>query len=401
MIPTLEDVGYLTGLPVQGEPIVGHERRDYYDDVVELLGPEFVAGRRRAIRSILLGSLSEAVGLRGGRRGALETFEEFGADIRASIQLGDRSEEQLVRIFVVYMFGRLLFSTQSSQMNNKFVLLVRDLAYAGRYTWGAAMLGHLFSLLPSSSLRSQSTWGFTSFLQIWGYTCFPMGGGVQREGSQAMVPLMDRWEVVPDLRVTDRRVDDVHVGFDLYPHDQTPYLGEPYMSHPTVAAGRLLFNCHLLLLCLGTCEPLYLEIVVRTLGWHQPALEVPSLAREGHSRRRFFTEDQDWGEEHGSTIEYWRGGGEQMLESEAVRLLEGRLAEQAVEMERFCTETHTLKEELARVRASRDTGASSSAQPASGDLAVRLQEAPDRAKASGKEQGRPSRHRWRGCGWRC
>ncbi|MQL77424.1 hypothetical protein Taro_009826 [Colocasia esculenta] len=158
MIPTLEDVAYLTGLP--------------------LLGPEFVAGRRRSIRSILLGSLSEAVGLRGRRRGPLETLEEFYTGVRGALDLGNRSEERSVRIFVSYLFGRLLFASQSSQMNCKFVLLLRDLAQAGKHAWDAAMLGHLFSLLPSSSRRSQSTGGFTPFLQIWGYTRFPMGRGV-------------------------------------------------------------------------------------------------------------------------------------------------------------------------------------------------------------------------------
>ncbi|MQL85857.1 hypothetical protein Taro_018387 [Colocasia esculenta] len=316
MIPTLEDVAYLTGLPVQGEPIVGQERSDYYDDIVELLGPEFVAGRRRPIRSILLGSLSEAVGLRGRRRGPLETLEEFYTGVRGALDLGDKSEERSVRIFIAYLFGQLFFVTQSSQMNCKFVLLLRDLAQAGRYAWGAAMLGHLFSLLPNSSRRSQSTGGFTPFLQIWGYTRFPMGCGVQAEGRQTMVPLMARWEVAPDPRVMDRRAEDVRAALDHYPYDQvvwTPYAGKADASHPAVAAGRPLFDRHLLLLCLGTCEVLYLELVVRTLGWHQPAMEVPSLGKEGHSHRRFFAEDRDWSEEHESTVACWRDGGDQVL----------------------------------------------------------------------------------------
>ncbi|MQM12668.1 hypothetical protein Taro_045587 [Colocasia esculenta] len=419
MIPTLEDVAYLIGLPVQGEPVVGQERSDYYDDIVELLGPEFIAGRRRPIRSILLGSLSEAVGLRGRRRGPLETLDEFYTGVRGALDLGDRSEERSVRIFVTYLFGRLLFATQSSQMNCKFVLLLRDLVQAGRYAWGAAMLGHLFSLLPSSSRPSQSTGGFTPFLQIWGYTRFPMGRGTLAEGHQTMVSLMARWEVAPDPRVTDRRVVDVRVALDHYPHEQvvwTPYAGEADASHPAVAAGRPLFDRHLLLLCLGTCEVLYLKLVVRTLGWHQPAMEVPSLGREGHSRSRFFVEDRDWGLEHGSTVAYWQAGGDPVVrvtdlldssaymedyraryagrlrldrrvmpESQAVCLLEGRLAKQEVELTRLRTEVRTLKGELARVRASRDARASSSAQPAGGDLAVRLQGALDRAEARVRE----------------
>ncbi|MQL75901.1 hypothetical protein Taro_008289, partial [Colocasia esculenta] len=248
------------------------------------------------------------------------------------------------------------------------------------------MLGYLFSLLPSSSRHSQSTRGFTPFLQIWGYTRFPMGRGVQMEGSQAMVPLMARWEVAPDPRVTDRRVEGVRARLDLYPHDQvvwTPYLGEADVSHPDVAAGRPLFDHHVLLQCLRTCEPLYIELVVRTLGWHQPALEIPSLGREGHSRRRFFTEDRDWSEEDGSTVAYWRDGGEQLPESDEVRLLEGRLAEQVVEVERLRTETRSLMDELARVRVSRDMGVSSSAQPPSGDLVRQGAEATLQAQMEG------------------
>ncbi|MQM20853.1 hypothetical protein Taro_053882 [Colocasia esculenta] len=137
------------------------------------------------------------------------------------------------------------------------------------------------------------------------------------EGSQAMVPLMAQWEVAPDPRVTNQHVEDMRARLDLYPYDQvvwTPYLGEADASHPAVAAGRPLFDHHVLLLCLGMSEHLYLELVVQTLGWHQPALEIPSLGREGHSQRRFFTEDRDWSEEHGSTVAYWRGGGEQILQ---------------------------------------------------------------------------------------
>ncbi|MQM06520.1 hypothetical protein Taro_039346 [Colocasia esculenta] len=264
------------------------------------------------------------------------------------------------------------------------------------------MLGHLFSLLPSISRRSQSTGGITPFLQIWGYTRFPMGHSVQREGS--LVPLMAWWDVTPDPRVTDQRAEDVRVALDHYSHDQAD------ASHPAVAAGRPLFDRHLLLLCLGTCEVLYLELVVRTLGWHKPAMEVPSLGREGHSRRRFFAEDHDWSQEHESTVAYWQAGGDQVVrqtdlldsstymedyraryarrlrldwrvlsESQAICLLEGRLAEQEVELERLRAEVRTLRAEQSRVRASRDAGASSSAQPVGGDLAVHLQEALDRA----------------------
>ncbi|MQL94439.1 hypothetical protein Taro_027102 [Colocasia esculenta] len=74
-----------------------------------------------------------------------------------------------------------------------------------------------------------------------------------------------------------------------------------------------------------------------------------------------------------------------MPESQAIRLLEGRLAEQEVELARLRAEVRTLKEELARVQASRDLEASSSARPTRGDLADRLQDALDQAQARVQE----------------
>ena len=91
--------------------------------------------------------------------------------------------------------------------------------------------------------------------------------------------------------------------------DWTPYSGERSSYHPTAAGDSAFFERGLPLHCLGTCEPLFLELVVRTLGWHQPPLEFPSLGSVGHSRRRFFAEDRDWRQEHGDTVADWRAGG--------------------------------------------------------------------------------------------
>ncbi|MQL67755.1 hypothetical protein Taro_000049 [Colocasia esculenta] len=231
-----------------------------------------------------------------------------------------------------------------------------------------------------------------------------MGRGTVAEGLQIMVPLMGRWEVAPDPRVTDRRAEDVRVALDHYPHEQ----GEVDASHPAVAAGGPLFDRHLLLLCLGTCESWWYG---HWAGTSRPSRCLPSGERDtrtGGSSLRTAT----GGADHGSTIAYWRESGEQVVrvtdlldssayiedfqaryagrlrldrrvmpESQAVRLLEGRLAEKEVEAARLRTEVQTLRAEQQRVRASHDAGASSSAQPAGGDLAVCLQEALDRANA--------------------
>ncbi|MQM01260.1 hypothetical protein Taro_034012, partial [Colocasia esculenta] len=389
MIPTLEDVAYLTGLPVQGEPVVGQERSDYYDDIVELLGPEFVVGRRRPIRSILLGSLSEAVGLRSRRRGPLETLDEFYTGVRGALDLGDRSEERSVQIFVTSVRAAPICDAVISDE------LQVHAAFEGPGAGGEVCLGRRDAGTPLLTSPKQ----LTVFSEHRGLHPLPSDLGVYALPYGA-------WDTCRGAPDNGASHGEVGGGPGPQGHRQEgsvdPYTGEADASHPTVAAGRPLFDLHLLLLCLGTCEVLYLELV--------PSIEVPSLGREGHSRRRFFAEDRDWGVDHGSTIAYWRGGGEQVVrqtalldssaymedyraryvgrlrldrrvlpESQAIRLLEGLLAEKEVELERLRAEVRTLRAEQQRVRASRDAGASSSTQPAGGDLAVRLQEALDRA----------------------
>ncbi|MQL92018.1 hypothetical protein Taro_024635 [Colocasia esculenta] len=187
----------------------------------------------------------------------------------------------------------------------------------------------------------------------------------------------------PPMSRSQGRRDSTHVAFT----GGVDPLREAGASHPAMVVGRPLFDRHVLLLYLGICEPLFLELV-----------------------------DKDLGEEHGSTVSYWRGGGEQVLqhtelqdsstyltdyqmpESEAVRILEdiysaisiqqeGRLAELAVEIQRLRTELRTLREDLERVQASRDTGTSSSAQHPIGDLEIGLREALDRVETRIRELG--------------
>ena len=165
MIPTLEDVVHLTRLPVQGAPLVGRELGDYRREVQELLGADVVR-TKRTIRAIPLGRFPALVGLGGQRRGALGSLDELLQSVRAAARFGQRSEEQEVRLFLVFFFGRLLFATTADKVSCKYLQFIRHLDRAGGYAWGAAMLGHLLAHLPAFSRQSFSVGGFTPFLQV-------------------------------------------------------------------------------------------------------------------------------------------------------------------------------------------------------------------------------------------
>ena len=165
MIPTLEDVVHLTGLPVQGAPVIGRELGDYRREVQELLGMD-MARTKKVVRALPLGLFPAVVGLSGQRRGPLSNLEELLQSVRAAAHFGRRSEEQEVRLFLIFFFGRLLFATTADKVSCKYLQFVRDLDRARGYAWGAAMLGHLLAHLPAFSRQSYSVGGFTPFLQV-------------------------------------------------------------------------------------------------------------------------------------------------------------------------------------------------------------------------------------------
>ena len=89
----------------------------------------------------------------------------------------------------------------------------------------------------------------------------------------------------------------------------TPYEGETEEGHPLVAAYRHLFDRELWLHCCNLAEPLHLRLVVRTLGWHQPTVLIPSMGVGGRSHRRTRCAERDWSEVHRDTLRSWQAGG--------------------------------------------------------------------------------------------
>ena len=81
-----------------------------------------------------------------------------------------------------------------------------------------------------------------------------------------------------------------------------------------VAAGRQLFDRELWLHCCNLAEPLFVRLVVRTLGWHQPTVLIPSLGFEGRSHRKTRGIGCDWVQVHKETLQAWRHGGTRVVQ---------------------------------------------------------------------------------------
>ncbi|MQL99804.1 hypothetical protein Taro_032532 [Colocasia esculenta] len=158
MVPNLEDVARVTGLRVDEEAVTGVTYADYTDLTQRLLG--------------------------------LEPFGQDNHERRMDVEDIVRADWDLRR-FLVFFFGKMLFTTKGAGIHCHFLELLDDLTQVGRYAWGAALLAHTFADLSTGTGRETTVGGFAPFLQVWSYYYLPLGRAT--EVDPTVVLLARRW----------------------------------------------------------------------------------------------------------------------------------------------------------------------------------------------------------------
>ncbi|MQM23777.1 hypothetical protein Taro_056846, partial [Colocasia esculenta] len=189
MVPSLEDVARIMGLRVDGEAVTGVTYADYTDLTQQLLGLEPFGQddhERRMVRRV---ALLESLGLAGVRQKAdelLPAFVERAAGL-ARATYGQDAEDTVradwdLRRFLVFFFGKMMFTTKGDGIHCHFLELLDDLTRVGRYAWGAALLAHTFADLSTGTGRETT---------VWSYYYLPLGRAT--EVDPIAVPLARRW----------------------------------------------------------------------------------------------------------------------------------------------------------------------------------------------------------------
>ncbi|KAL0404836.1 UNVERIFIED_CONTAM: protein MAIN-LIKE 2 [Sesamum radiatum] len=148
MTVTLEDVAYLLGLRIDGEPVIGVTYTTCDSVCVKYLGKAPDSGYTS-------GGMVKLSWLK-------ETFSECRED--ASIE----DVERYTRAYLLYLVGSTIFSTTTgNKVPVMYLPLFENFDNAGKYAWGAAALAFLYRALGNASLRSQSTIsGCLTLLQV-------------------------------------------------------------------------------------------------------------------------------------------------------------------------------------------------------------------------------------------
>lgn len=81
--------------------------------------------------------------------------------------LGERADSSFVRVFLLYCFGTLLFTSGNGKVDSRYLLFLEDLDYVSSFAWGAAVKEDLHECLTQwKSKRTNSVRGCLILLQV-------------------------------------------------------------------------------------------------------------------------------------------------------------------------------------------------------------------------------------------
>ncbi|MQL69669.1 hypothetical protein Taro_001984 [Colocasia esculenta] len=298
MIPSLEDVSWITGLRVYGRPVSGYTYPCYHELAERLL--ELPVERRSSLAPRV--ALQESLGLFDAGKNAGESEDEYLERLarvsrrELASEPGPQADLDLRRFLVLFL-GRLLFATRGDAVHCRFLPLLEDLGEIGGYAWGAAFLAHQFDSLGASE-RQTSTSGFYPFLQVWAYLHLPaLGrGDLTRPG---LVPIARRWDSRRDTRHLADQLERLQEAIDSYPYLGVVwqlYLEEGDEGHPWLVQAHPYFGRSVWLHALNLVLPLHLHLSQRSLGLRQSVVEFPVRDRFRRPGRSFrgLHDTTDW-----------------------------------------------------------------------------------------------------------
>ncbi|GAA0166300.1 hypothetical protein LIER_21483 [Lithospermum erythrorhizon] len=177
MTVTLEDVAYLIGLPIDGEPVIGVTYTSCDAVCLKYLG-------RAPDSGYTSGGMVKLSWLK-------QTFSQCSED--ASVE----EVKCFTRAYLLYLVGSTIFSTTTgNKVPVMYLPLFEDFDEAGKYAWGAGALSFLYRALGNASLKSQSTIsGCLTLLQCWSYYHLNVGRPrLHHEPIHECFPFVLRWK---------------------------------------------------------------------------------------------------------------------------------------------------------------------------------------------------------------
>ncbi|KAI8005783.1 Protein MAIN-LIKE 2 [Camellia lanceoleosa] len=267
MTVTLEDVAYLLGLAVDGEPVIGVTYTTCEVVCVKYLGKAPDSGYTS-------GGMVKLSWLK-------ETFARCPED--APIE----DIKRCTRAYLLYLVGSTIFSTTTgNKVPVMYLPLFENFDQAGKYAWGAAALSFLYRALGNASLKSQSTIsGCLTLLQCWSYYHLNVGRPkLNRDPIHDCFPFVLKWKGKQSGPTSNRDVAFYRKALDaLKPSDVEwcPYADINNVIPEETKNNLILGRSKTMLICFDKAERHLPDRCLRQYGMQQPIPEdVPRWERK-------------------------------------------------------------------------------------------------------------------------
>ncbi|XP_031102618.1 uncharacterized protein LOC116006405 [Ipomoea triloba] len=138
---------------------------------ISLMDVVLILGLRVTGNPVSIGDNTPFLNLERGYGAVLWNRKITVASVEERLEsLGETDDDDFLRLFLLYMFGTLLFPTTNGKIDSRYVYLLRDVDNVDQFAWGAAVLEDLFYWLSKRKRDNvQYVGGCLILLQIWCY----------------------------------------------------------------------------------------------------------------------------------------------------------------------------------------------------------------------------------------
>ncbi|KAL2336472.1 hypothetical protein Fmac_010918 [Flemingia macrophylla] len=266
---TLQDIAVLTGLPVDGRPLIPtiDNPKEY---VNECLGDVPSGANLRGLE-LNLGWLQD-------------TFANPDPNVDDLFYW-----QRYARAWIMRYIGGVLFPDKSaSTVNLRWLYYLRDFDAINSYAWGAAVLGYLYrNLCVATDYDVKNFSGYSLLLQLWVWERFPKLMPVDIPPVPVGVPIGLRWTVgtknklpIPDDVRSIRHVFDTMTRQDIIWQAYNP---DVLTQLPEICRqGEGIWQSVCPLISFMTYEWHQPDRVMRQFGWQQSIPHPPMQPAEIH-----------------------------------------------------------------------------------------------------------------------
>ncbi|XP_061351035.1 serine/threonine-protein phosphatase 7 long form homolog isoform X2 [Gastrolobium bilobum] len=285
---TLQDVAAILGLPTDGPPVIGRTFAPWLDVIKEMLH---------------VAPLPQE--LEGGNVRMTFLDRHYGHWVQHK---GDPKQELLyTRAYLLRLIGGFLLCDKSSnKVPVRYIEFLGNFEVTATYSWGSAVLAHLFRELCQATNPAQKEMsGCSTLLQLWAWTRFP-------PISPGVPPVADpadhygrRFNFLPK-RIAPNDLN--HYRFTLDTMGREEIVWQPYIGYHFLGASvetQRLWRVVTPIICFHIVEMHQADRVMRQFGMEQPIPVAPYLLHGVHDLTLRGKTAEDWSVKLRLYIERW------------------------------------------------------------------------------------------------